>query len=127
MFSIELHIKDYFLLKKIQTFFGVGNIITRNKKLSVIYSVQSIKDINSIIIPHFTKYPLLTQKDFQFFCLALNLINKKEHLYFEGIKKLVNIRASMNRGLTNKLKEAFPNTIPLKVSFNNNEKIKDPY
>jgi len=42
----------------------VGNITTKkpqtNKNGQVVYSVKSIVDINSIIIPHFYKYPLLT-------------------------------------------------------------------
>jgi len=35
----------------------VGNITSRNKNGQVVYSVKSIVDINSIIIPHFYKYP----------------------------------------------------------------------
>jgi hypothetical protein len=64
LFSIELHIKDLPLLKEVQSYFGVGklHIRVREKRKTVIYSVQSIKDLNNIIIPHFIKYPLLTQK-----------------------------------------------------------------
>lgn len=35
----------------------------------------------------------------------------KEHNILEGIQKIVNIRASLNRGLSKDLKEAFPLTI----------------
>jgi len=133
MFSIELHLRDLFLLENIQKFFGVGYIIIRNRKnenkKSVIYSVQSVKDINDIIIPHFTKYPLLTQKhiNFKLFSLAINIVNNKEHLNIEGVKKILTIRASMNKGLTKQLKEEFPDLIPMdinKIVVNN--KIKDP-
>jgi len=131
VFSIELHIKDMLLLEKIQKFFGVGKIIIRNStnKFSAIYSVQSVKEINSVIIPHFLNYSLLTQKqiNFELFCRALNLINKKEHLNIEGIKKIVRIRASMNQGLTKDLKEYFPNIIPVKRPLKKNNEIKDPY
>ena len=48
----------------------------------------------------------------------------KEHNTLEGIQKTVNIRASLNTGLSNDLKEAFPMTIPatlnLESSIKNN-------
>jgi hypothetical protein len=49
-------------LSKIQSFFGVGTIITNKINGQVIYYVKSVEDINSIIIPHFNRYPLLTKK-----------------------------------------------------------------
>jgi hypothetical protein len=38
---------------------------------------------------------------------------RKEHLTPEGLRKIVSIRASVNKGLTDELKVAFPNTIPV--------------
>lgn len=38
----------------------------------------------------------------------------KEHNTLEGIQKIVNIKASLNLGLSKDLKEAFPKTIPTK-------------
>lgn len=46
IFSIEIHKSDLILLEKIKLFFGVGNIVNRKNRSTVIYSVQSIKDIN---------------------------------------------------------------------------------
>lgn len=68
-----------------------------------------------MIIPHFLKYPLLTQKgqDFVLFKLAVELINQKQHLTIEGLRKIVSIRASMNNGLTETLLEGFPNITPV--------------
>ena len=110
-FSIEVHIKDLSLLKEIQSYFGVGKIHTRIRegRTTTIYSVQSIKDINNMIIPHFTKYPLLTQKriDFEFFYSIINLRNKKEHLNMKGIINIISIKTSMNKGLSEELKKRF--------------------
>jgi hypothetical protein len=39
-------------------------------------------------------------------------MNRKEHLTLNGLKKIVRIRASMNRGLTAELIAAFPNLLP---------------
>ena len=38
----------------------------------------------------------------------------KEHSTLKGVQKIVNIKASLNLGLSNDLKEAFPDTIPTK-------------
>jgi hypothetical protein len=55
--------------------------------------------------------------------IVLLMLNK-EHNTLEGIQKTVNIRASLNTGLSNDLKEAFPMTIPatlnLESSIKNN-------
>lgn len=68
---------------------------------SVIYSVSSIKDINNVIIPHFDKYPLLTQKrpDFLLFRnsskMAIGLINEGAHLTTEGLTKIVSYQGAI--------------------------------
>jgi len=59
VFSITLHIKDLLLLEAIKNTLGVGNISKSNKM--AIFSVDSIKDI-SVLLNHFDKYPLITQK-----------------------------------------------------------------
>jgi hypothetical protein len=60
-FQIGLHIKDLEVLKIIKKFFGdVGSITYEND--SVKYRVSSLNDILTKIIPHFDKYPLITQK-----------------------------------------------------------------
>jgi len=62
----------------------------RDGKSTGIYSVQSLNDWTEVIIPHFIKYPLLTQKqaDFYLFSLLVNLMNKKEHLTEEGLNNI---------------------------------------
>ena len=62
-FSIQLHKRDLNLLLQLQDFFsGTGLISISKTRNSVTYSVKSIKDVTTIIIPHFSKYKLLTQK-----------------------------------------------------------------
>lgn len=130
IFSIELHIKDLLLLKEIQSYFKVGKIHVRIRegRTSAIYSVQSIKDLNNRIIPHFSEYILLTQKrvDFNFFCSIINLMNKNEYLNMKGILKIISIKASMNKGLSVKLKRVFPSVILIKRPIITNQDIKDP-
>ena len=63
----------------------------------------------NIIIPHFEKYPLITQKksDFILFKQIINLMNNKEHLTLEGLKKIIALKASLNLGLSDELKTNF--------------------
>jgi hypothetical protein len=67
-------------------------------------------------------YPLITQKsaDFQLFVKIIEIIKRKDHLTFSGLQEIVNLKASMNLGLSDELKALFPNTVPTfrpKVNF----------
>ena len=101
-FRIDLHNRDLFLIRKLQSFFGVGTINLYESKNLVVYSVQSIRDIINVIIPHFDKYPLITQKraDYLLFKQGIELLNLKARSDIEGIRKIVSIKASMNWGLS---------------------------
>jgi len=48
-------------MEHIKSYFGVGNISKEYKNI-VQYRVTSLKDLTNVIIPHFDKYPLITQK-----------------------------------------------------------------
>ncbi len=105
--------------------------ITKHGKQAVQYRVSSSQELIDVIIPHFEKYPLITQKkvDFILFKQVLYLMNNKEHLTQEGIQKIVNIKASINLGLSDSLKAAFPNIIPVQklLLLPDDQKIMDPY
>ena len=70
MFQLELHSRDEDLLKQIRAYFnGVGSISKNNKRDVCTYSVGSMEHLTKVIIPHFDKYPLKSQKlaDYQLF------------------------------------------------------------
>ena len=69
----------------------------------------------NVIIPHFEKYPLLTQKsaDYLLFKKAIGLINEKKHLTIEGLENIISIKASLNLGLSDDLKISFPKISPI--------------
>ena len=75
------------------------------------YSVADLKDLTNIIILHLDKYPLLTQRaaDFILFKRVVELKYKKTHLTSEGLHKIVNIKTSMNWGLSEIVKSEFIN------------------
>ena len=101
-FEIGLNEKDLVLLKKIQSFFAKGSIRKNKVNNAVIFAVQSIKDLATVIIPHFEKYPLISQKrvDFELFKQVVVIMINKQHLSLSGLQEVVNIRASMNKGFT---------------------------
>nr|YP_009262022.1 LAGLIDADG endonuclease [Chrysoporthe austroafricana]AMX22097.1 LAGLIDADG endonuclease [Chrysoporthe austroafricana] len=115
-FSIELHNKDLAILLSLLSFFSVGNIRTRShNEQSSIYSVNSVEELSRVIIPFFDKYPLLTKKraDFILFKQVVTIMNNKQHLTLEGLNKIIEIRASMNKGLSKILSDNFSNLIPM--------------
>jgi hypothetical protein len=109
-FQIELHSRDIILLRKIKDYFGLGIISERLDRNTIVYSVKSTRDIVKVIIPHFDKYPLITQKraDYLLFKQAINLLDLKVQSNIEGIYKIMGIKASLNTGLSDKLKNSFP-------------------
>jgi len=55
-----------------------------------------------------------------------DIMRRKEHLTLEGLRQIVAIRASMNRGLSEELKLAFPDVVPVFRPLFENPKILDP-
>ena len=111
-FQITLHQRDFSLLLMLQQFFGgIGKINIDPKRESSKYTIIKLNDLKNVIIPHFEKYPLLTQKyaDFCLFQRVLEIISNKNHLSIEGLQKIINIKAAMNKGLSKDLKSNFFN------------------
>jgi hypothetical protein len=108
-FQIMLHIKDKDLLLNIKSFFSEIGSVTYSKNVAI-YRVQKLHDINNIIIPHFNKYLLITQKqsDFLLFKDIVYLIFNKQHLNKEGLVKILSLKASLNKGLSDSLITFFP-------------------
>ena len=80
VFIIALHERDQPVLILIKNCLGVG-LIYRHSSRSIQLKVQSVKDFR-VIINHFDKYPLITQKlkDYLLFKEAFYLFSKKEYL-----------------------------------------------
>lgn len=126
-FKIELHEKDLELLKLIQTYFGGIGLIYKGRN-SVIFRVRSLEQIMGVVLPHFDKYSLITQKkaDYLLFKEVVLLMKKKEHLTQDGLNKIVAIKSSLNNGLTESLNTAFPNIVPANRPVVLNQEIRDP-
>jgi len=101
------------LLESLQSYFKVGSI-TKFGNFALLYRVSSLKDL-SVIINHFDKNILLTQKqaDYLLFKQAFDIMKSKAHLTEEGFNKILSIRSSINKGLSEELKEVYPNIVAI--------------
>ena len=127
-FQISLNSKDINLLLKLQEFFDCGVIVNKNTRNESSFRVNSLQDLTNFIIPHFSNYPLLSQKaaDFILFAKIVKLINNKVHLNEDGLQQLINLRASMNLGLSDLQKSKFPKYNPVARPIINSTEIPDP-
>ena len=128
-FQISLNSRDIKLLLQLQEFFACGNIISKNNRSEGSFRVNSLHDLTHIIIPHFENYTLLSQKaaDFYLFKQIVNLINTKDHLTEVGLQQIINIRASMNLGLSSLQKSKFINYNPVPRPITNYTEIPNLY
>jgi hypothetical protein len=135
-FLVSQHSRDKALLENIKNYLGVGRIETNVEASVCHYVVTRFTDINKIIIPFFKKYPLHGIKVLEFIdlCEAALLIQNKEHLS-ERLKKIIEIKARMNRNRNNNndsfgINLGFSPTRPLKnnllpLSSKNTVKVKN--
>jgi hypothetical protein len=113
-------------LLQIQEFLGnIGKIYKSSEFVN--YIISSNSDL-LLLINHLINYPLLTQKggDFLLFKKVVELINNKAHLNIEGLHQIVNIKASINLGLSKYLMSEFKQITPVVRPFINTEIIPDP-
>ena len=113
-FEINLHEKDKDILYKIQSFFGVGAVYHRPDRKISVYRVTNINYIKNVILPHFTKYPLISKKaiDFLLWSKVVEIIWNKGHLTKEGFLNILSYYASINRGASKKVLKHYPDILP---------------
>ena len=102
------------LLSQLQEFFGgVGTFRMDTRDNIFKYSVSERKDLINVIIPHFTEYPLISKKsrDFLLWSKVIEIILNKEHLTEEGFLKILSYYASINKGVSKKVKKYYPDII----------------
>ena len=92
---------------------GVDSIYVYPDNNGASYPAGSKKE--TLLISHLEKYPLLTKKaaDFLLFKKAVNLMVNKAHFTMEGLNQIINIKASINLGLSDMLKSEFKGFTPV--------------
>ena len=128
-FKITTHITDLDLMLNLKNFFGedIGKIVIF--KDTCTYRVDKLKDIFDVVIPHFDKYPLVTQKlaDYKLFKEIVSLMINKEHLTLDGLKKVLSFKASLNWGLSEELKVKYSDIEAVKRPLILDKDIPSPF
>ncbi|GBB97392.1 hypothetical protein RclHR1_29860002 [Rhizophagus clarus] len=118
-YELWLHTSDLSLLHRLQSFFQVGSVNLRKSRPMASFTVAAIDDLFSVIVPHFTNYPLQTQKrsDFLLWAKVVELVHSGSHRTESGLLEIVSLASAINRGVSDKLQTAFPNFTPYKRSL----------
>lgn len=113
-FLIGLHKRDIGVLKDIQNYLGGIGRIGKFAQDAYALRVNTISEMIKII-DHFDKYPLISQKraDYLLWKEIIMMMHRKEHITQEGLLTILSLRASLNLGLSESLKTAFPGIIPV--------------
>ena len=128
-FKISLHVRDIEILEQFKAYFGAGSLQSSGKgRNSVDFVVKSREELIKRVLPHFDKYPLITQKrvDYELFKKILIIIDKGEHLSRSGFEEIISIRSSLNLGLPENLREQYPDIIPSNRPLVENSEIPHP-
>ena len=103
-FVVTQGAKSLLVLQEIQGYFGCGKIYENhrhdNHRESMYrYVVRSFKDLTTIVIPFFQRFPLRTakQNDFQKFCEVIQLMKERKHINPDGVETIRLIINQMNR------------------------------
>lgn len=113
-FQIKLNVRDLDTLYRIKEYFGGAGTISFDKNLAK-YTIRKLSDIVNILIPHFETYPLLTKKfaDFELFRQIILILKNESSLSEQGFIKILNLRYYLNKGISDELKELYPNLVPV--------------
>lgn len=111
-FIILTNIRHKNILEQVKYYFGVGAIYHSGKNVG--YRVSSVKDLVSVIIPHFIKYPLLSTKvcTFSLWSKAIDIFISGKHKTEPGFMEVLSIYAGINRGASESVKTHFPDLKP---------------
>src|SRR5438309_1076346 len=100
VFQVYQHRYNLRILELIKDRFGCGRIAAKGPKSEVLtYSVYRRRDLESVIVPFFESYPLVSEKrhDFEKFREIVCLMQRKSHRTDEGFRTIVELAFSMNQ------------------------------
>ena len=97
-FSVSQNEDRRQVLDIIQKYFGCGYIRRDYADKTVKFEIRDHNDLVGKIVPHFRKFPLLSNKqnDFELFCSICEIISKQKHLRRGGFVKIIRLAYQMN-------------------------------
>lgn len=92
-FTVTQSLRNEGLVLGLQRFFGVGQVHYDYKRRTVTYTVKSLDDLLTVIIPHFEQYPCWTGKQYSFlvFRAVVRLMKAKHHLTLVGYLQILDL------------------------------------
>jgi hypothetical protein len=103
-FVVTQGVKSIACLEQLQSYFGVGRIsINRrydnHREDLAQFIVDRRDDLTDVVIPFFSKYPMMSakQRDFEKFAKCVELIDHGRHLTSAGLIEIAGIAQTMNR------------------------------
>ena len=104
-FHLKMQERDRDLLEKVKNTIGCGEVYFQKEQRAnhcqcYRYTVSAERDIQEIVIPFFTKYPLQSvskSASFKIFCQIASLIKENKHLTIEGVEKILVLKSRMNQ------------------------------
>lgn len=117
--SFNVSQKDPTILYLLQEELECG--IIKVRKIDNLYSldVTNQGDIIQKVIPYFQNYPVLSdskKKNFAIFCAIAQLMEKGEHRNLIGLRKILELRESINEGKGRKRKYEIQHVFPIQES-----------
>jgi hypothetical protein len=99
-FQAYQHRYNVEILESLRGFFGCGRITAKGPNSDVLtYSVYRRRDLESVIIPFFESYPMLSRKheDFLKFREIVLMMQQRLHRTDAGFRRIVELAFSMNQ------------------------------
>jgi hypothetical protein len=95
-FNLTQHSRDDLLIKSFIEYLNCGKAYKNNNVSN--YRISKFSDLSQKIIPFFKKYPLvgIKSKDFEDFCIVVEMMKEKKHLTSEGLEQIRKVKAGMN-------------------------------
>ena len=105
-FRVVQHQRDIKVLHKLKEYFSYGGIC-KNHDERMEFRVRGLNNLNQVI-KFFKENPLQTskQKNFEIFSEIIEMMNKKQHLNKEGLKKIASLASKMNRQIKRSLESS---------------------
>ena len=97
-FSVSQNEDRAQVLRIMQKYFDCGSLRRDYHDKTLKLETRHLKNLTEKIIPHFQKFPLLSdkKKDFKIFSKICRLILARKHLTKNGLKQIVNLAFQMN-------------------------------
>ena len=112
-FKLAQDYKDIDILYSLKKYFKIGQITIH--KYEARLEIMGFQNAIEYIIPHFSKYPLITKKyaDYILWKNIVQIQKDKLHQTDEGFIKCISFKANLNKGQNETFKNLYPEIIPV--------------